>query len=67
MTKQAKAQPQRERSRESMLEEALKQPGVHDVLEVYRDWQRADSGLSAYRAATKEPAKIVTTDHANIR
>lgn len=65
MTKRAETQCKREHARASMLEEALKQPGVRDVLAVYRDWQRADSGLNAYRAATKEPARVVTTDHAN--
>ncbi len=66
MTKQPMPQSQRERVRAALLEEALKQPGVRDVMEVYRNWQRADEGLSAYRAATKESARIRTTDHANV-
>ncbi len=56
----------REQDRKAMLEAALARPGVHEVMEVYRNWQKADSGLDAYRAATKEPQTITTTDHTNM-
>ena len=36
-----------------MLEAALARPGVREVMEVYQNWQKADSGLDAYRAAQK--------------
>ena len=45
----------REQDRKTMLGAALARPGVREVMEVYRNWQKADSGLDAYRAATKEP------------
>ena len=60
-------QPDRESERAAMLEEALRRPGIREVMEVYQDWEQADRGLDAYRAATKEPMIITTTDHANIR
>ena len=50
-----------------MLEEALRQPGVREVMEVFGGWQRADSGLDPYRFATKDASIITTTDHANVR
>lgn len=57
----------REQERAAMLEEALRQPGVRDVMEVFGDWQRADSGLDPYRSATKEASVVTTTDHANVQ
>ena len=56
----------REQDRKAMLEAALARPGVREVMEVYRNWQKADSGLDSYRAATKEPQTITTTDHTNM-
>lgn len=50
-----------------LLQEALERPGVLEVLRVYEDWRRADRGLDSYRAATREPHRITTTDHANQR
>ena len=65
--KEVHRQSKREQEHAAMLEEALRQPGIRELMEVYRDWQRADSGLDAYRSATKEAQKVVTTDHANVR
>ena len=56
----------RERERAAMLEEALRQPGVREVMEVFGAWQRADRGLAPYRSATKEASIVTTTDHANV-
>ena len=50
-----------------LLQEALKRPGIRDVMRVYEDWRQADSGLDPHRAATREPHRITTTDHANQR
>ena len=41
----------RERERAAMLEEALRRPGVREVMEVFGAWQRADRGLDPYRSA----------------
>lgn len=49
----------------AMLDEALRRPGVQEVMEVYGAWERADNGLDAYRAATKRVGEFTTTDHAN--
>lgn len=56
---------QRQAAQATMLEEALRQPGIREMMMVYEDWRTADSGLETYRAATKEPMSITTTDHAN--
>ena len=50
-----------------MLEEALRRPGVREVMKVFGDWQHADSGLDPYRSATKEASIVTTTDHANVQ
>ena len=57
----------REKKSAALLKEALDRPGVREAMEVYREWQRADRGMDAYRAATKVPYITMTTDHANIR
>ena len=48
-----------------MIEEALRRPGVREVMEVYGAWQRIDEDLRTYRAATAIADKVTTTDHAN--
>ena len=53
----------RERAHEDMLNEALKRPGVREVMEVYDSWQRANKGLDSYRSATKDVYKGMTTYH----
>ena len=57
----------REREHAAMLEEALRRPGVREVMKVFGDWQHADSGLDPYRSATKEASIVTTTDHANVQ
>ncbi len=46
------------------LEEALRRPGVREMMQVYRHWQQADQGLDAYRAATTEMPDTTTADRA---
>ena len=53
----------RERAHEEMLKEALKRPGIREIMEVYNSWQRADKGLEPYRSATKNAHKGTTTNH----
>ena len=50
-----------------MLKKALRCPGVHEVMEVYGAWERADRGLDAYRIASRGAGVFTTTDHANAR
>ena len=68
MTESTNERPRsaRERQLDAMLKEALSRPVVRDVMEVFGNWQRADSGLDAYRSATKEGMEVSTTDHANV-
>ena len=67
MTRRNTEPSDREKKRAALLEEGIDRPGVRDAVEVYRDWQRADRGLDAYRAATKVRHITVTTDRANAR
>ena len=57
----------REQEHAAMLEEALSRPGVREVMKVYSGWWEKDRGLDAYRAATKAPARITTTNHTRVR
>ena len=58
---------ERERAHAALLEEALKRPGLPEIMRVYGDWRTADRGLDPCRAATKAPSRTTTTDHANPR
>ena len=60
-------QSSREAEQTAMLEEALRRPGVTEVMKVYEGWKQADNGLNVYRAATKKPQIVTTTNHANAR
>ena len=60
-------QTERERAHAEMLEEALKQPGVRESMEVFENWRRADKGLEPYRLATKRAYKTWVSDHTNPR
>ena len=60
-------QSAREQARTALLENALKRPGIREIMRVYEDWRHVDHGLDAYRASTREPQRITTTDHANQR
>jgi hypothetical protein len=44
-----KAGPDRSADLSELLEEALKRPGVREVMEVYQSWTRADEVLRQYR------------------
>ena len=57
----------REQARRALLEDALKQPGIREIMRVYGDWTHVDRGLDSYRASTREAQRITTTDHANQR
>ena len=57
----------REQAHAELLQEALARPGIRELMRVYEDWHRVDRGLDSYRAATREPHRITTTDHANQR
>lgn len=50
----------------SMLEEALRRPGVREAMEVYGHCQPAVLALQAFYDATTQLPNSTTTDHANI-
>ncbi len=56
----------RKSERAAMLEEALRRPGIREVMVVYRHWEQADRRLDPYRTASEEPIVVTTTDRANI-
>ena len=55
----------REQKLKELLDEAHKRPGIPEIMRVYGGWRRADQGLDSYRAATRQPHHIMTTDHSN--
>ena len=57
----------REQEYEAMLKAALARPGVYEVMKVYDGWREKDRGLDAYRSATKESHRILTTNSSNPR
>ena len=57
----------REKAHAELLQAALDRPGIREVMRVYEDWRQVDRGLDSYRAATRHPHRITTTDHANQR
>ena len=57
----------REREHTEMLEAALARPDVREVMKLYGEWQEKDRGLDAYRSATTELGRIVTTNSSNTR
>ena len=65
---QTAAHPGSERAQQhaAMLEAAQARPGIREVMQVHRDWQEKDSGIDAYRSATKTSAQTLTTNRANI-
>ena len=66
MTEQARSRsPKRVEQHGTMLREALRRPGVREVMEVYGAWERADKELDTYRAATRRVARFTTTDRTN--
>ncbi len=66
MTAKEKQSSKRTERHVAMLQEALQCPGVREVMDVYGAWQRLESELSRYRAATVAPPRITTTDRANV-
>ncbi len=59
------ADSNREKQFAEMLKAALARPGVREAMAVYGVWQEKDRGLLPYRSATKEPARVTTTNSSN--
>ena len=59
--------PNRVEQHGAMLKEALRRPGVREVMRVYGAWKQADSGLEAHRIASRRAGHFTTTDHTNTR
>ena len=57
----------REQRNAELLQEALDRPEIREIMRVYEVWRDVDRGLDSYRAATREPNRTTTTDHANPR
>ena len=59
--------PKRAEQHGAMLKEALRRPGVREVMRVYGAWEQADRGLDAHRIASRRAEHFTTTDHTNAR
>ena len=55
------AKSKHEREHAAMLEEALSRPGIRQVMEVYRHWQKVDRAMEPYRLAAKQHETVTTT------
>ena len=67
MTQRETEPSDRAQKHAALLKEALDRPGVYEAMKVYQNWQRADRGLDAYRAATREGHISITSDRSNPR
>ncbi len=56
----------RNQAHAEMLEAALARPGIHEAMEVYRNWLEKDQGLNPYRSVTQNPVRVTTTNSSNI-
>ncbi len=50
----------RQKERDELLEEALRRPGIREVMKVYEDWKRADRALESHRAIERWKGEITT-------
>ena len=56
----------RAQQREALLQEALAQPGIREVMRVYNDYWQVEQVQRAYREATRPRRPvIIATDHTN--
>ena len=55
----------RRQEHDALLDAALARPGVREIMEVYGQWQDKDSGLDAYRLATKTTSGQVTNSNSS--
>ena len=56
-----------EQERQALLEKALAQPGIPEVMRVYGLWQERDEWLNSYRTATRKSFVFTDTNHTNPR
>ena len=55
----------REEARAALVAEAIRRPGIREIMDVYENWRHADRGLDPYRAATRWAFELPATDHSN--
>ncbi|HZT43464.1 MAG TPA: hypothetical protein VFA07_14955 [Chthonomonadaceae bacterium] len=51
----------REQQLENLILEAQKQPGLTEVMAVFRDWQRLDQEAEPVRLAMEVPPAVITS------
>ena len=56
----------REQAHAEILKEALSRPGVHEAMQVYRNWPEKNQNLKSYRSAIQKPPIITTTNSSSI-
>ena len=64
-TSKRRSPSRRKREHMELLERAFARPGVREVMNIYDNWREKDRGLNSYRAATKNPGRITTTNSSN--
>lgn len=64
-SKSRRSPSRREREHAELLKRALARPGIREVMDIYENWREMEQGLNAYRAATKKPERITTTNSTN--
>ena len=64
-TSKRRSSSRREREHTELFERALARPSVREVMNIYDNWREKDRGLNSYRAATKNPEQITTTNSSN--
>lgn len=49
-------------AREKLLKQAMKNPGVRDLVEVYENWQRMDRFAEGYRQVVAPKSVVSSSD-----
>lgn len=51
----------RQSNQKVMLEKSLQQPGMREIMKIYKNWQSANEGLNPYREMARTMS--TSTDH----
>ena len=57
------AASRRQRRRDELLREALRRPGMREMMTVYENWKHADRAMASHRAIVRGPG--ITVNRAN--
>ena len=57
-----RTRPADAKTSERLLKQAMKNPGVRDLVEVYENWQRVDRSAQAYREVMSPKSVVSSSD-----